>query len=90
MNAEEVIMKNFILMCQQSLDPPRYEAFLDICEYLCKVRTKGLCPDSLERCLQAVYVPIESDVFYGELGYGLNPKSDEAGNAGELCKPGPM
>lgn len=60
--AEEMVMQSFILMCQQSLDPPRYEAFLDICEHLCDVRKQGLRPDSLRRCLGAVYVPPSFDL----------------------------
>jgi len=49
---DEVTMQRFIVMCQESLDPERYEAFMDICEHLCLVRKRSLRPDSLERCLQ--------------------------------------
>lgn len=49
--SEEYVMRRFVGMCQQSLSPRKYELLLEICGHLCVARTKGLRPDSLDRCL---------------------------------------
>lgn len=47
---DEVVMLQFIAMCQHSLDPGRYEDLMDTCEYLCVIRCT-LEKNSLEKVL---------------------------------------
>lgn len=48
---DEQALVRFLAMCQESLDPERYEAVLEACASLCLVR-KSLKPDTLARLLE--------------------------------------
>lgn len=50
---EERIMRDFLAMCQPSLNPDIYCAVEDACRAIGAVRP-GLRPDSLDRCLSAL------------------------------------
>ena len=51
--AEEVVMAQMLVMCQESLDPDRYVQFEAICRDLCETRKRSLRADSFDRALEA-------------------------------------
>lgn len=50
LNQEEKVIKDFMQLCQSSLDPENYENVEKACKYLCKTRY-SLNDSSLNRCL---------------------------------------